>query len=56
VELISLYECSRVVAAGHSSGLRWRPAPSVSATTATITTPVETALRPYEVRHLPHPA
>lgn len=56
MELISLYECSQVVPSGHSSGLRWRPAPAASATTSTTTTAVETALRPYEARHLPRPA
>jgi hypothetical protein len=56
VELISLYECSRVVPARHSSGLRWRPAPSTPATTPTTPTAVETALRPYEACHLPRPA
>jgi hypothetical protein len=56
VELISLYECSQVVPAGHSSGLRWRPAPAASATTSATTTAVEMALRPYEARHLPRPA
>jgi hypothetical protein len=56
VELISLYECSRVVPAGHSSGLRWRAAPSATATSSTTATAVETALRPYEAHHLPHRA
>lgn len=56
MELISLYECSHVVPAGHSSGLRWRPAPSGSVATAPTTTAVETALRPYEAHHLPQPA
>jgi hypothetical protein len=55
VELISLYECSHVVAAGHSSGLRWRPTPARDTVTAP-TTAVETALRPYEAHHLPQPA
>jgi hypothetical protein len=56
VELISLYECSQVVTAGRPSGLRWRPAPSAGATTVPTTTPVETALWPYEAHHLPRRA